>query len=197
MRLDMLVEVTNKLLRTDPTSGVDLREMLAVGCKELRILISDPTFFTEMRSASGQTSLIEEATAIFNDPGRFAAFLDEEKRVFLEAGLHPDVVREVIKQADDLRPSLAKRPTLEDEALRISLVKLANEICNLADLSEPCESEQFRKTVRPVLRRASLTISGATVVSANIAAAANLGHAYAAASIAIGAGMIKEGIFGA
>lgn len=197
MRLEVLVDVTNKLLRIERPSAAELRAMLIVGCKEMRMLLSDPTFFTDLRAGAGQSPLIEaEVLATFNDLARFTAFLETEKRVLLEAGLDADVVTELTKQATALRPLLVKRFALDEETLRIALVKLANEICNLAELSESGESQQFRKAARPVLRRAALTIGGTTVISANIAAAVSHGQGYATTSISVGAGMIKEGIFG-
>ena len=196
MRLDVLVEATNKLLRVDRPSASDLREMLIVGCKELRILISDPAFFTDLRAGPGQSPSIDpDVVATFNDLSRFAGFLEEEKKVLLEAGLKADAVTELLKYAAALRPLLSKRSAVDSEALRIALVKLANEVCNLAELTEPSESQQFRKVARPVLRRVALTIGGATIISANVAAAIKLGQVYANASISVGTGMIKHGLF--
>jgi hypothetical protein len=73
---------------------------------------------------------------------------------------------------------------------------LANEVCNLAELSEPSESKQFRALARPVLRRVALTIGGAAVVSANVAAALKMGNVYASTSVALGTGMLKMGLLG-
>jgi hypothetical protein len=195
MRLELLVEATNKLLRISRPTGMQLRDMLAVGCKELRILVSDPTFFTDIQGTAEGRRLIEpDVLATFSDLNRFAGFLEVEKKVLLEAGLEDEAVNELVRQATALRPSLGKHSNVDPDLLRIAMIKLSNEVCNLAELSEPAESQQFRNAVRPVLRRAALVLSGATVVTANIVSAIKLGPEYASASISVGTGMVKEGV---
>lgn len=197
MRLEVLAEATNKLLRIERPSAAELRQMLVIGCKELRMLMSDPTFFSELAAAQlSSESNTPEVRATFADLNRFAGFLDAEKKVLVEAGLDSVAVAALARQASDLRPLLAQRTSIDVETLRVALVKLANEVCNIAELTEPGESQEFRRIARPVLRRVALTLSGATIVSANIAATLHLGHVYAAASIGVGGAMIKDGVFG-
>ena len=197
MRLDVLIETTNKLIRVGRPGPQELREMLVVGCKQLRMLVSDPTFFSDLKAAaSGSGALEADVTQTLNDLGRFAGFLDVEKRVLLDAGLNEEAVKALLHQAESVRPLAGKSALTDIEGLRIILVKLANEICNLAELSEPSESKQFRALARPVLRRVALTVGGAAVVSANVAAALKLGNVYASTSVALGTGMLKMGLLG-
>ena len=197
MRLDLLIETTNKLIRVERPGPQELREMLVVGCKQLRMLVSDPAFFSDLKAAaSGSSALEADVAQTLSDLGRFAGFLDVEKSVLLEAGLNEATVRALLKQAEIVRPLAGKNALNDIEGLRVTLVKLANEVCNLAELSEPSESKQFRALARPVLRRVALTVGGAAVVSANVAAALKLGNVYASTSVALGTGMLKMGLLG-
>ena len=75
MRLEVLVAATNQLQRLERPSSENPRAMLVIGCKELRMLLSDPTFFSDLRAA--QSSALAdnaELRATLSDPGRFSAF---------------------------------------------------------------------------------------------------------------------------
>lgn len=197
MRLEVLAEATNKLLRVERPSADELREMLVVACKELRLLVSDPDFLSSLRaSPPGNAAVDSDVKALFEDLNRFTGFLDQERKVLFEAGLNEAAVAAILKQATALRPLLRTRQPVQVDELRIALIKLANEACNLADLSRATEAQQFREVARPILRRAAQVIGGSATIAANVAAAVKLGSVYSTTSISLGAEMVKRGVFG-
>lgn len=196
MRLEVLAEATNKLLRVERPSAEELREMLVIACKELRILVSDPEFLPSLQPTSATPETIDaEVKQLFDDLSRFAGFLEVERKVLLEAGLNEEATKALLKQAEAMRPLLRNRQPIHADELRLALIKLANEACNLAELSKATEAQQFRQVARPILRRAAQVVGGSATIAANIAAAVKLGSVYSTTSISLGTELIKRGLF--
>src|SRR4029079_11879610 len=127
-------------------SAEELREMLVIACKELRLLVSDPDFGSSFRVAPpGNAAVDAEVKAFFEDLNRFTGFLDKERKVLFEAGLNEAAVAAILKEATALRPLLPTRQPVNADELRIALIKLANEACNLAELSRATEAQEFRQ----------------------------------------------------
>jgi len=194
MRLDGLVEATNDILKLGrkPTAS-DLHRVCDTACRELTIMSDDDAFQVLLETQSSAPSENPEVRRVLDELSSFGAFLQEELRLLITAGVDASAAEALLEETRNFRQALRGVRT-DRTRLRVGLYELRDEVCSLSNLfADASAHDELRRTVRMPLRRAAWVIGGAAIVVVNTTAT-SLTAVYAAVSVSLGTHLIEHGI---
>jgi hypothetical protein len=196
MKLDGLVAATNDLLKLGRNSStMELRGVCVSACRELTVMSDDDSFHALVSKQSALAYEDDEVSRVLDELSRFQAFVSEELRVLMTAGLDLASAEALLDQAQNFRQTLRSIRT-NPQTLKIGLYQLRDEACDLVKLFAAASADgERRRKARIVLRRAGWVLGGASLVIANTTTSWITG-VYAGVSVTAGTGLIGYGIRG-
>jgi hypothetical protein len=194
MRLDGLVEATNDILKLGrKPSASDLHHVCDTACRELTIMSDDDAFHALLEAQTSEHN--PEVRRVLDELSSFGAFLQEELRLLITAGVDASAAEALLEETRNFRQTLSGM-RMDRTALRVGLYQVRNEVCSLSNLfADASADDEGRRKARVVLRRAAWVIGGAVIVVVNTTAT-SLTAVYAGVSVSLGTSLIGHGIRG-
>ncbi|MAT96418.1 MAG: hypothetical protein CL608_04675 [Anaerolineaceae bacterium] len=187
-----LINVTNNmhglLTKYNPTRE-DMVEAAHIGCRTLRILADDVSFFANaLKLKEFEQRYKSELDYLVND---FHYFLTLERDLLLRGGLRKELVNALFSQAEKLLKEV-RQGTYSMNVLRGTIVALRQKTCSL---HEKLQTQEERQRLHARLRGVAYGLGGAVIITMNSSpmAIAPLGYAGMALSGALGSNFLAKG----
>jgi len=187
-----LVQAANGMfeLLIEPPSTLELHRAATIGCETLRNLVKEQWLFEQIDflgelQANNQAAFRDIAGAKYQTLDHFRYFLDLDKKLMLLAGLQPDLVSVLARQAENLIEEI-RQGSKDAYELRNSLLVLRQKTCDLADeLCRNQRAETHHHKKRAFLVGVVFAVGGAAVISINAAPTTIGGIGLSAAGMAV------------
>ena len=157
MRLDGLIGAMNEIVGLEgPPTAAQLGHVCAVACRELTIMGDDEAFQDLVRQAPARLAdAPPDVRGVFDDLSRFGAFMQEELRVMIEAGLDARVAEALLDETRSFRQTM-NTTRISAATLRADIYRMRDDVCQLeAALKRAPDGAAIRRRIRIALRGAA------------------------------------------
>jgi hypothetical protein len=195
MNLDPLIAATNEVLGLRDPGPTDLWKVCVLGCRTLKMLGDDREFFEDLLAAAADDPQREaKIDRVTGNLQHFNDFLQIEKRLLVENGVHPSAANALIEESRRLREQI-RGNRLDPRDLRIGINKLQNEVCEAEEqLQRAIDAERRKETIRALLKRVAQATGGAVIAGVNYAASSIIGPPFVEVSITVGGTLMGAAI---